>query len=327
MLFKKYALIPVNLKLFDEAGGAAGGTGGTGEAGAGAPAGSQTGGQSTASGNKGDKPVVVYGKQPTETQTKADTTGQAASVQKTPEQLAQERTQNYQKFKTDFKDLFDGEVQNIINRRFRDTKTMETNIAAMNPIIDILAERYGTDDLTVLMTKLKADSIESLAEAAGLTVEQYEQNMRIRAENRQLKASQSSADAEAKLNAQVAKWYEESTALIGTPEKPGPYPTFNLKTEIQNDQFLSLLKSGVSVKAAYEVVHMSEILANTAVAVAKQTETGVIDNIKARGNRPEENAAKGSSQGVLIKADVSKLTKEDRAEIARRAARGENIQV
>jgi hypothetical protein len=314
-MFKKYALIPVNLRLFDESGG-------TGSPGEGAPAGSQTGSQSTASGNKGEK--VVYGKQSTETQT--EKTGQAAAVQKTPEQLAQERTQNYQKFKAEYKDLFDGEVQNILNKRFRDHKTLESNIAAMNPIIDILAERYGTDDLAVLTTKLKADSIESLAEAAGLTVEQYEENMRIRAENRQLKRTQSTAEAEAALNAQVAKWYEQSYALIGTPEKPGPYPSFNLKEEIQNDEFLSLLKSGVSVKAAYEVCHMSEILANTAAAVAKQTETGVIDNIKARGNRPEENAAKGGSQGVIFKADVSKLTKEDRAEIARRVQRGESIQ-
>lgn len=313
--------IPVNLRLFDGEGGApAGGDSGN--------AGGQSS-QPTAAGNKGAKPVVVYGKQPEGAKAdNADTNagGQAAAAQKTPEQLAQERAQSYQKLKADYKDLYDGEVQNIINRRFRETKALEASLAGMSPIIDVLSQRYGTDDLGALATKLKNDSIESLAEAANMTVEQYEDSMRIRSENRQLRRQQASAEAEAQLNAQVAKWHEESAALAGTPEKPGPYPTFSLKNEIQNDQFLSLLKSGVSVKAAYEVVHMPEILANTAATVAKKTEEGVVESIRARGNRPEESAAKGGSQGVIFKADVSKLTREDRAEIARRVQRGEDIQ-
>ena len=48
------------------------------------------------------------------------------------------------------------------------------------------------------------------------------------------------------------------------------------------------------------------------------------DNIKAKGNRPQESAAKGT-QGVIIKSDPSKLTAEDRAEIARRVMMGEEI--
>jgi len=330
-MFKKFlALLPVNLRLFDgEGAGAGGGAAAPSEsAGEGAPAGSPSG-QSTAPGKKGDnKPVVMYGKQPESAKAEpakaepAKPEGQAANVQKTPEQ----RTQEYQKFRTEYKDLFDAEAQNIINKRFRETKTLETNLAAMNPIVEILAEKYSTTDMNVLASKVKAESLESLAEAANMTVEQYEETMKLRQENKQLKVKQDSIDAEARLNTRIAKWHEEAAKLAGTPENPGPYPKFNLKAESQNDQFIALLNSGVTVKAAYEVIHMDEILNNTAVTVAKKTEEGVIDNIKARGSRPDENAAKGGASGVIFKADVSKLTKEDRAEIARRAARGENIQ-
>lgn len=322
-MFKKIAPIKVNLRLFDEGGAAAAPAAG-GEPG-GAAAGSTTVGQGTAPDNKGAKPVIVYGKQSDQTIDNTEkppvTEGQAAAVQKTPEQ----RAQDYQKFRAEHKDLFDAEVQNIINKRFRETKTLETNIASMNPIIEVLSERYGTTDLNILASKVRAESIETLAEAANMTVEQYEETMNLRSENRKLREKQANEDAEAALNAQVAGWWKEAADITGTSEKPGPYPTFDLRTEIQNDQFLSLLKSGVTAKAAYEVIHMQEILANTAQTVAKKTEEGVIDNIKARGNRPDEAAAKGGSQGVIFKADVSKLTKEDRAEIARRVQSGEDI--
>ena len=50
----------------------------------------------------------------------------------------------------------------------------------------------------------------------------------------------------------------------------------------------------------------------------------VTDNVRARGARPAENGV-SSGSGFLVKSDVSKLTKKDRAEIARRAAHGEKI--
>ena len=50
----------------------------------------------------------------------------------------------------------------------------------------------------------------------------------------------------------------------------------------------------------------------------------VTDNIRAKGSRPLENGT--SQQGAfIVKNDVNALTKEDRAEIARRVRRGEVI--
>lgn len=304
MFNKIIRLLPVNLKLFDGEGG--------GDAG-GATAGGIETSQSTATDTKGGKPVVVYGKQ-ADVQTAGQETVQDATgqqQQKTPEQLRAE----YEAWrKGEYKQFFDADVQNIINKRFRETKTLESQLAAMNPIIELLSEKYGTEDIAQLSALVRQDSLEDLADAAGMTVEEYEKVMKIRQENRMLKQKQQTWEAEQRINQQVQQWNQEAMAL------KAKYPDFDLAAEAQNPQFLDLLKAGVTVEAAYQVIHMDEIIAGT----AKQAQQNLAENIKAKGNRPQESAAKGT-QGVIIKSDPSKLTAEDRAEIARRVMMGEEI--
>lgn len=320
MLFDKLIkLLPVNLRLFDDAGGGDAGagdsSGSTGEA----QAGIQLPGQGTALGTKkkGDdkKPVVLYGKQDQDSNPaqQHDNNVQDANAQpqKTPEQLKAE----YEMLRRgEFKQFFDQEIQNIINKRFRNMKTLENQIAAMNPIIDVLAEKYGTDDVNVIANRLRQDSLQELADAAGMTVEQYEQIMKLRQENKMLKKRQETLEAEQKINAQVLKWQQEAETM------KAKYPNFDLRTELQNENFVSLLRAGVSVEAAYQVCHMDEIIAGT----AKQAQNNVVENIKAKGNRPKENAT-NPAPGIILKSDPRNLTREDREEIARRVARGEVI--
>lgn len=75
---------------------------------------------------------------------------------------------------------------------------------------------------------------------------------------------------------------------------------------------------------AYKTMHFDEIQSATAQASQVITEKAVTDNIRAKGSRPAEAGLQ--NQGAFsTHTDVSKLTKQDRAEIARRAARGETI--
>ena len=59
-------------------------------------------------------------------------------------------------------------------------------------------------------------------------------------------------------------------------------------------------------------------------SAARAAEKQVVDTIRAKGARPAENGTAAQS-AFTVKDDVSKLTREDRAEIARRAARGDSI--
>ena len=53
-------------------------------------------------------------------------------------------------------------------------------------------------------------------------------------------------------------------------------------------------------------------------------ESRVVENIRANGQRPIE-AGLNSQNAISSHVDVSKLNKKQRAEIAKRAARGESI--
>ena len=102
------------------------------------------------------------------------------------------------------------------------------------------------------------------------------------------------------------------------------YPSFDLRAEMQNPKFVDLLRSNIDVRTAYEVIHKDDIIAGAMQFTAKKVEQNITNKIIANGARPSENG--NSSQGASVtKSDVSALTKADRAEIARRVARGEKI--
>ena len=102
------------------------------------------------------------------------------------------------------------------------------------------------------------------------------------------------------------------------------YPSLDLNEEAKNPQFLQLLNSGVDVGTAYTVIHKDEIIPAAMQYTAKTVEQKLTNKIIAGGARPSENG--NSSQGAInSKSDVSLLSKADRAEIARRVARGEKI--
>ena len=117
----------------------------------------------------------------------------------------------------------------------------------------------------------------------------------------------------------MQRWMAESEPVKSV------YGSFDLGKEVQNPQFLSMLKAGVPVQHAYEVVHMDEIKAGIAKMQAQATEKQVVAGIRAKGARPQENGV-SSQSAFTVKDDVSKLTKKDRAEAVRRALRGEHIE-
>ena len=107
-------------------------------------------------------------------------------------------------------------------------------------------------------------------------------------------------------------------------EIKGIYPSFNLESEMQNPQFINLLRSNIDMRTAYEVIHKDDIIHGAMQFTAKEIEKKVTNKIMANGARPAENGM--ASQGAaVVKSDVSQLSRADRAEIARRVQRGEKI--
>lgn len=300
----------LDLQMFAEG---TGGDGGTGAEGA-------TGVTATAAGSqqKGVKsnPLadVKYGLQPTEEK------APAAEVVENP---TEDRNAKFEALiKGEYKDLYDARVQDTVQKRLKSSKETVEKYEALAPTLEALAKKYGVDaaDIKALNKAIEDDDsyYEQEALEKGITVEQLKEIRKMEKENAELKRKMEEQNRKENANKLYAQWMEQAETAKSV------YPSFDLRTEMQNPKFVDLLRSNIDVRTAYEVIHKDDIIAGAMQFTAKKVEQKIADKIIAGGARPSENG--NSSQGASVtKSDVSTLTRADRAEIARRVARGEKI--
>lgn len=336
----KKHLLGIRLDLFD-GGAAAGGAAGTGAAAPGDSGASGAQGDTKAApaptrrGKSGEFQNVIFGKQakPAAAGEGGDPEGQQpssdagsdnnAGVATTSDTLEARRKAFQDLVNGEYKDIYTEETQRIIDRRFRETRNLEQQVGQYQPVIDMLMQRYkiGDGSMDKLSQAIENDDAywSEAAEEAGMSVEQYKQFQKLQRENETLLRQQRQRQNDQRAQQQLQRWYGEAEQLKSL------YPSFDLNAEVKNPQFISMLRAGVPVQHAYEVVHMAEIKAGVAAMQAKATEKQVVDGIRAKGSRPQENGTAAQS-AFTVRDDVSKLSKQERAEIARRVARGEHIQ-
>ena len=337
----KRKLLLVNLHLFDgAAGGAAGGSAAGGDVGAAAQGGAEAlpkadkvkSGSSRRSGKTGEFDNVVFGKQdnsaaePTASPAAEVKNGEGnankSGVSTTSDSLEAKRNAFKELIEGEYKDQYTEMFQQAFNRRFKETKGMETSLAAQQPIIDLLMQRYNISDGDVgkLQTALESDNQywEAIAEEQGLSVQQYMSMKKLERENAELNRQRQIQQGEAQMQQQLSRWYQEAEKVKSI------YPAFDFKAETGNRDFLGLLKAGVGVQKAYELIHMEEIKTSAAKAAAETAGAQMAAKVQAKAARPKENGMSAQS-AVIVKDNVSSLTRKERAEIARRAQRGEVI--
>lgn len=332
------ALLKINLQLFAD-----------GAAAAGAPAGDVGGPQqatesalpkaetkrtgSSRRSRSGAYDNVVFGKQ--EDASAAETTNSSAAgsnngagnantsgVSTTSDTLEAKRKAFDEMIDGEYKDIYQEKFQQAFNRRFKESKAMEQSLAAQKPILDMLMQKYGIGDGDVakLQEAIEQDDSywENAAEEAGLTVEQYKAMQKLERENEEFKRMRQYQEGQQQMQQQLNQWYKQAEAL------KSDYPNFDFKTESMNRDFLGLLRSGLPVKQAYELIHMDEIKEAAARSAAQLTGEQMAAKMKSKAARPSENGT-SSQSAVIVKSDVSHLSRADRAEIARRVQRGEKI--
>lgn len=338
--------LTVILSLFDggaaAAGAAAGASGGA--EGAGGTQGDTQGASPspTRKGKPGEYANVVFGKQEapddTGTPTGEPKDDKGAKMQQHDAGAAKDGEGDLKKEFLDlvngkYKDVYTAETQRIINRRFGEEKAKDQKIADAQPIIDALMRHYGVADGDMAKLRAAFDGDEALgtvlyeqeAESMGMSVEQYRKYLQMQQENEALKKREESRLAKEAGEYKYNDWMRQAAEMIGTPDNPGEYPNFNFKAAMEHSpRFLHLLENHFSVKDAYESTFLADIKAEVAAKAAAEMEKRVMDNVRAKGMRPNENGT-NSQPGVIVKNDPSKFTKADRAEIARRVRRGERI--
>lgn len=302
----------LSLQIFAEGGGAAG-------AGAGDGGTAQGQGVTAAAAlpqTKGEKnnPLsgVKYGIQ--------EESAPAAEVQQT---ATPDRNAEFEKLiKGEYKDLYDARMQDTIQKRLKGTKETVDKFNALTPTLELLAKKYGVDasDINALNKAISDDDsyYEQEAMENGMTVQQLKDFKRMQRENAELRQQMQEQQRQENANKLYASWMNQAE------EAKKVYPGFDMKSEMNNPEFVKLLRSNVDVRTAYEVLHKDEIIPAAMQFTAKTVEQKLTNKIIANGARPSENGM--NSQGAaVVKSDVSQLSKEDRAEIIRRVARGEKI--
>ena len=313
----KAKLIPmlfINLQLFADGDGGTVAAGTTGDTGAAAV--SQTKGA-----NKVSLDEVKYGVQEAahdaNVQTKVtDEDGSTATTV--------DRNAEFEKLiKGEYKDLYDAKMQDTIQKRLKGTKETVDKYNSLAPTLELLSKKYGVDssDIESLNKAIEEDDAyyEEEALEKGISVQQLKDIRRMERENASLREQMEAQQAKENADKMVASWMEQSEQLKTV------YPSFDLNAEMQNSQFVDLLRiPGVDVRTAYELSHKDEIIAGAMQFTAKTVEKKLTDKIRSNGTRPVENGMNSQSAAV-VKSDVSQLSNADLDEINRRVARGEKI--
>ena len=296
----------INLQLFAEGSGTGdgGAMGVTGEA-----ATSQT------KGVKNPLADVKYGVQP-------DAQVTAVQNNETVETPVDRNAEFKKLIKGEYKEQYDAEVQDIVQKRLKSTKETVDKYNALAPTLEILANKYGVDvnDINALTTAIEDDDayFEEEALEKGITVQQLKEIRKMEKENAELKRQMQEENAKRNASKQYAVWMEQAEKAKQV------YPSFDLSAELQNPRFLDLLRSNVDVRTAYEVLHKDEIIPAAMQFAVQKAEQNLTNKIIANGARPTENGI-NSQSAAQVKSDVSQLSKADLAEIAKRVARGEKI--
>lgn len=119
----------------------------------------------------------------------------------------------------------------------------------------------------------------------------------------------------------AARWSHEADALTAQ------CPDFDLGAALEDAQFCALLRAGIDVRTAWFALHAQALLETACLRAGRSAEQRVAEHIRARGLRPAENGLGSGGAGIVVRPDVSRMSRADRAELAARAERGERVKL
>lgn len=221
----------------------------------------------------------------------------------------------------DYKQDYQQRVQAAVNDRVKSARAREEKTS---PILAALAEQYGksADDIDGISEAFMSDPkrFERQALEQGISPETAARLDKLRRLEEQRKEQQARADKEAATQAHFQGLQRQAE------EMKQMYPGFDLQRELQNEEFFKMTtpEGGLTVKQAYMALHGDEIAAAGMQYAVNRSRQKVAASVAANGRRPAEGGIQRTAPSD-IKSDPTKLTKQDRAEIRRRVARGEKI--
>lgn len=207
---------------------------------------------------------------------------------------------------------------------------------AVKGLMDALGEAYGidvqsADNLAALTEAVKNGKVkndeyyETLAAERGISVktaremDRMESELqRANAEKQRAEQVRQAAEHQQRAAAVRAQWEAEAARL------KVKYPAFELDKVLNNPSVADMIRRGIGLEAAYRAAYFDQLMEASTARTAQQVEQGVAARIQQRAQRPAENGAHPGGAAEM-KVDVAHMTAKQRAELAKRARRGERI--
>ena len=237
--------------------------------------------------------------------------------------VAEDRIAKWNAIKGEFKDLYGQDVSNAIQHRFKNQADLSGQIDQISNDLSPLFMNYGLQagDFEGLKNAIANDDVffQAQAERAGLDVEQYKENLRLKAEAERGRRITQAYEQQQRQNAMFSQWEAEAAQLQQA------FPAFDLGLEMQhNEEFTRLISNGVPVRNAFLTTHAEEIFEGSNANASKVATQNVLNTIQQRASRPAEGAMHPGA-ALVRKSDPSSLSNDDIDEINRRVAMGETV--
>ena len=219
---------------------------------------------------------------------------------------------------------YNAKVSEVVNKRLKNAKAAEKSLERIQGGLMALGEHYGlnpesADFYDALNAMIMDDEklYEDEALERGLDVKELKQIKKLERDNRMLRQRQAQIAEETQKRA----FYD--SVMQQVPQVQAVYNTFDIDAEMANPQFFNLVKNGVSLQNAYEVLHHTEMQAARDAAIAERASQQIAQSIANGSRRPNESGMNQNPASGAI--DVSKMSADDFRKVNARAARGEKI--
>lgn len=222
-----------------------------------------------------------------------------------------------------FHDQYGQAVSKAVQDRFKNQENLQAQVDSITDGLSPLFINYGLEagDYEGLTQAIANDDsfYGKQAERAGLSIEQYKENLRLKAEAERGRQITEAYEEQQRRNEMYAQWEADQELLRQT------FPNFDLGMEIQNNErFAKLLDNGISVQDAFYATRVGDIYKGIEAQSETRATANVVNAMQQKARRPVE-AGVNHSAAVVRKVDPSSLEPEDIDEINRRVEKGETV--
>ena len=203
----------------------------------------------------------------------------------------------------------------IVKERLKNSKQAESQLQALSPAIERLAQKYGVDptDQNALTQAILNDNdhYEQEALEKGLPVETVKELDRMKREADALRVQQVQRARDERIQGRFNELAAEFPAMKEL------YPSFDMAQELGNPKFAYLVDPDgpvkFSLKEAYQAVHGEEILAAGMQYADQKGAQKVARSIQANARRPSENGMGNVGASQTQQRPLSQMTQAEKS--------------